>query len=66
MEPLLQPEIKWCGKLTQDEWETHFPGQLLMELGRKSKQYLPALAPVNASITLILEEQDKVDATAGS
>lgn len=55
------PELRKCKKLLQDERETHLPGQLLMELGRKSKQYLSTLTPVNTSITLILEEQDRVD-----
>lgn len=34
------PEIKRCLKLDQDERETHLPGQLLIEVGQQSWQYL--------------------------
>jgi micrococcal nuclease len=55
------PEIRRCRKLKQDERETHLPGQLLMELGKVSKQFLSSLAPVNTSVTLVLEKQEGVD-----
>ncbi|HUC80838.1 MAG TPA: thermonuclease family protein, partial [Flavisolibacter sp.] len=55
------PEIKRSRKLKQDERETHLPGELLMELGRASKQFLSLLAPVGTSITLLMEKQHSYD-----
>jgi len=42
------PAVKKCRKLLQDEREAHLPGQLLMELGNISRQYL---ASVGRNIT---------------
>lgn len=55
------PEIRRSKKLKQDERETHLPGQLLLQLGLASKQYLSAIAPVNTSITLVMEKQHSFD-----
>lgn len=55
------PEIKRCKKLLQDERETHLPGQLLIELGHASKQFLSSIAPVGTVVTLVFEKQDCVD-----
>jgi micrococcal nuclease len=55
------PEIKRSKKLLQDERETHLPGQLLLELGQASKQYLSSIAPVGTSITLLMEKQYSFD-----
>lgn len=56
------PEIKRSKKLRQDERETHLPGQLLLELGQLSKQYLSSIAPVGSSIILVMENQHSYDA----
>lgn len=55
------PEIKRSKKLMQDERETHLPGQLLLQLGLQSKQYLSSIAPVGTSITLLMERQHSYD-----
>ncbi len=34
------PEMKKCRKLDQDERETHIPGELLIQLGRISFNYM--------------------------
>ncbi len=49
------PEVRRSRKLKQDERETHLPGQLLLELGQGSKQYLSSIAPVGTSVTLVTE-----------
>lgn len=56
------PEIRRCRKLNQDERETHMAGQLLMELGRMSHNYLMSLAPPNTPITIVMEEENLMDA----
>lgn len=55
------PEIRSSKKLRQDERETHLPGQLLLELGQASRQYLSTIAPVGTSITLVKEKQHSFD-----
>jgi micrococcal nuclease len=55
------PEIKRSRKLKQDERETHLPGEMLIELGKASKQFLSLLAPVGTSITFIMEKQHSYD-----
>ena len=49
------PEIKRCRKLKQDERELHLPGQLLIQLGYQSKNYLHELLPIGTDITFITE-----------
>lgn len=56
------PEIKRSRKLRQDERETHLAGELLIELGQASKQYLSSIAPVGSSVTLVMEKQHSFDA----
>ncbi len=55
------PEIRKSKKLKQDERETHLPGQLLLQLGQTSKQYLSSIAPVGSSVTLVMERQHSFD-----
>lgn len=55
------PEIKRSKKLMQDERETHLPGQLLLELGQRSKQFLSSIAPVGEWVTLLMEKKHSYD-----
>lgn len=55
------PEIKRCRKLKQDEKELHLPGQLLIELGYQSKNYLNQLLPIETDITFITETKNEID-----
>lgn len=55
------PEIKKCRKLIQDERETHLPGQLLIELGNQSWEYLRTLAPVGESVSILSDSKDTLD-----
>jgi micrococcal nuclease len=55
------PEIKDCRKLRQDERELHLPGQLLIELGYQSKNYLHQLLPKETDITFITEVGNEID-----
>ncbi len=55
------PEIKACRKLRQDERELHIPGQLLIELGYLSKNYLHQLLPKETAITFITEINNEID-----
>lgn len=55
------PEIKRSRKLLQDERETHLPGQLLLQLGKTSRQYLSSIAPVGTQVTLLMEKQHSYD-----
>ena len=55
------PEIKRCRKLIQDERELHLPGQLLIELGYQSKNYLNQLLPIETDITFITEVKNEID-----
>jgi len=55
------PELKRCRKLDQDERETHIPGELLMELGRLSFNFMKELVLPGANITIELEKTDHID-----
>ncbi|HQV79231.1 MAG TPA: thermonuclease family protein [Chitinophagales bacterium] len=55
------PEIKRCRKLKQDERELHLPGQLLIELGYQSKNYLHQLLPMDTDISFISEANNEID-----
>ena len=55
------PEIKRCRKLKQDERELHLPGQLLIELGYQSKNYLHQLLPIETDITFVTETKNEID-----
>ena len=39
------PELRMCGKLDQDERETHIAGQLLMKMGRMAQKFMIGVAP---------------------
>jgi micrococcal nuclease len=55
------PELKFCKKLKQDEIETNLAAQFLMELGRKSFNYLLEIAPPNTNISIAIEENNILD-----
>lgn len=55
------PEVRRYTKLKQDERETHLPGQLLLELGIASKQYLSSIALPGDWVTLVMERQHSYD-----
>ncbi len=55
------PEVRRSKKLKQDERETHLPGQLLLELGKASKQYLLSIALPGEWVTLVMERQHSYD-----
>jgi micrococcal nuclease len=55
------PEKRGCRKLIQDERETHIPGQLLIELGIKSFNFLLDLVQPEINITIELEKLDHTD-----
>lgn len=55
------PEIKKCKKLLQDEKMLQMPGQLLMELGNKSAEYLRTLIWKGARINIVQEKGNKSD-----
>jgi micrococcal nuclease len=55
------PELKRCQKLYQDERETHIPGELLIELGRLSFNFMKELVLPGTSITIELEKLDHID-----
>lgn len=55
------PEIRRSKKLQQDERETHLSGQLLLLLGKKSKDFLNSIAPVGTSVTIQLEKPHSID-----
>lgn len=54
------PELKSCKKLRQDEIKTNLATQFLMELGRKSLNFLLEIAPPNTKISII-EEKNILD-----
>ena len=41
----------------QDERETHLPGELLLQLGFQSKEFLSTLVPVGSIVTIQLEKK---------
>jgi micrococcal nuclease len=55
------PELKPCKKLKQDEIETNLAAQFLMELGRKSLNYLLEIAPPDTNISILIEENNILD-----
>ena len=55
------PELKLCKKLKQDEIETNLAAQFLIELGRKSFNYLLEIAPPNTNISISIEENNTLD-----
>ena len=55
------PELKKCRKLDQDERETHIPGELLIQLGRLSFNYMKEIVLPGTRITIELEKIDHID-----
>jgi micrococcal nuclease len=55
------PELKLCKKLIQDERETHLAAQFLIELGRKSLNFLLEIAPPNTNISISIEKENDID-----
>ena len=55
------PEIKKCKKLLQDEKMLQMPGQLLMELGNKSAEFLRTIIWKGATINIVQEKGNKED-----
>jgi micrococcal nuclease len=55
------PELKPCKKLYQDERETHLAAHFLIELGRKSLNYLIEIAPPKTKISIAMEENNILD-----
>jgi micrococcal nuclease len=55
------PEIKDCRKLRQDERELHLPGQLLIELGYQSKNYLHQLLPKETELHFSYRNKNDID-----
>ncbi len=51
------PETKRSRKLFQDERETHLPGELLLQLGIQSKEFLSSLVPVGSVVTIKMEKK---------
>lgn len=56
------PEIIKCPKLKQDERESHVAGQLLMNLGRASLNFLLQVAPTSTACTIATESTNSTDA----
>ena len=56
------PELKPCRKLIKDEKQTHIAGQLLMELGRMSLNFLLSIAPPKTKVYIITEDDNVLDA----
>lgn len=55
------PELKLCKKLYQDERETHLAAHFLIELGRKSLNYLMEIAPPKTNVSKAMEENNILD-----
>ena len=55
------PELKLCKKLKQDEIETNLAAHFLLELGKKSFNYLLEIAPPNTNISISIEENNILD-----
>jgi micrococcal nuclease len=56
------PELKPCRKLIKDEKQTHIAGQLLIELGRMSLNFLLSIAPPKTTVFIITEDDNLLDA----
>jgi len=54
-------EVKKTRKLRQEERESHLPGQLLIELGNKSTNYLRQISPIGTHCTIIQEKKNTTD-----
>ena len=55
------PELKLCKKLKQDEIETNLAAHFLIELGKKSFNYLLEIAPPNTNISISTENNNVLD-----
>lgn len=55
------PEIPKCKKLLADEKQLQMPGELLRELGARSKNFLSALLPIGTNITAIIDRKNQYD-----
>lgn len=55
------PELKLCKKLKQDEIETNLAAHFLIELGKKSFNYLLEIAPPNTNISISTENNNVID-----
>ena len=55
------PELKLCKKLKQDEIETNLAAHFLLELGKKSFNYLLEIAPPNTNISISTENNNVID-----
>ena len=55
------PELKPCRKLIRDEKEKHIAGELLMELGRMSFQFLLSQIEIGEEVTAEIEEKNQFD-----
>ena len=55
------PELKLCNKLFQDERETHLAAYFLIDLGRKSLNYLMEIAQPNTNVSIAVEENNILD-----
>lgn len=56
------PELRMCGKLDQDERETHIAGQLLMKMGRMAQKFMIEVAPPETNVTILQEVENLKDA----
>ena len=56
------PELRMCGKLDQDERETHIAGQLLMKMGRMAQKFMIGVARPETSVTIVQEIDNLKDA----
>ena len=55
------PELKPCRKLVRDERETHIAGELLIELGRMSQQFLISQIEIGEEVTAEIEVSNQSD-----
>jgi micrococcal nuclease len=56
------PELRMCGKLDQDERETHIAGQLLLKMGRMAQKFMIKVVPPETNITIAQEKDNLTDA----
>ncbi len=56
------PELRMCGKLDQDERETHIAGQLLMKMGRMAQKFMIEVVPPETNVTIAQEKENLTDA----
>ncbi len=55
------PELKPCRKLVKDEREKHIAGELLMHLGRMSRDFLLSQIQIGEEITAEIETDNQYD-----